>query len=150
MAGLSLVELIDAFHKQEISAEDYLVGLDRQIHNASRKLAELDKQQIATADQALWQEELLPGLQAAYEGLIGAAEEAKLYAQNRKDEILHGVGILIVGVDQIMEFVAIRSGLASAPTQALLNQALDPQSDGLALANRPVKGSAESEVAFLD
>ncbi len=89
-------------------------------------------------------------MQAAYEGLIGAAEEAKLYAENRKDEILHGVGILIVGVDQIMEFVAVRSGFASAPTQALLNQALDPQSDGLALANRPVKGSAESEVAFLD
>lgn len=150
MAGHSLVELIDAFYKQDISAQDYLAGLDRQIHNAQRKLTELDKQAIAPADQTLWQEELLPGLQAAYEGVIGAAEEAKLYAESRKDEILHGVGLLIMGVDQIMQFVAQRSGLVSAPTQALLTQALDPQSDGLALAHRPVQGSAESTVAFLD
>jgi hypothetical protein len=150
MAGHSLVELIDAFHKQEISSQDYLAGLDRQIQMAERKLVELGKQQIAPADQALWQAELLPGLQAAYEGLIGAAHEAKVYAEQRLDETLHGVGILIAGVDQIMTFVATRTGLVTESTQALLNQALDPHSDGLDLAHRPSRGSAESEVAFLD
>lgn len=66
MAGLSLVELIDAFYRQEISVADYLSCLDRQIEQATQKLAELEQLKIVPADQTLWQEELLPGLQAAY------------------------------------------------------------------------------------
>ncbi|PIQ25470.1 hypothetical protein COW36_20715 [bacterium (Candidatus Blackallbacteria) CG17_big_fil_post_rev_8_21_14_2_50_48_46] len=149
MAGYSLVELIDAFYKEAISEQDYLSGLDQQIQNAQRKLAELDKQKIAPADQALWQEELLPGLQAAYEGVIGAASEAKVYAQERKEEVLHGVGILLASVDKIMEFLALRSGLVSESTQKLMAEALNPHSDGLSLESPVSKGSAESSISFL-
>lgn len=145
----SLVELIDAFHSQRIGEEEFLAGLDKQIQFATRKLAEVDKQRIAPEDQALWEAELKPGLQAVYEGVIGAATEAREYARSRKEETLHGVGILLVGIDQVMEILAQRSGLVSASTQQALEDALGGPGDGVSLKGVN-KGTAESAVSFLD
>lgn len=146
----SIVELIDAFHGAKISSEDYLTGLDRHIQFATRRLSELDKQKIVPEDQQLWQETLLPGLQAAYEGMIGAASEAKAYAQNRKEEVLHGVGILLAGVNQVMAILLESSGQVSAETRQILNQTNDVSNDGLEIQTRNVSGSAESQISFLD
>ncbi len=146
----SIVELIDAFHGGNLSSEDYLSGLDRHIQFAQRRLSELDKQKIVPEDQALWQATLLPGLQAAYEGMIGAATEAKEYARSRKDDVLQGVGLLLTGVNQVMAILLESSGQVSADTRQILLQTHDVPNDGLDLQNRSVSGSAESKVSFLD
>lgn len=146
----SIVELIDAFHTQKISSDDYLKGLDRHIQFATRKLAEIEKQRIVPEDQALWNSKLKPGLQAVYEGLIGAATEAKEYARNRNEEILHGVGLLLVGVDQVMDILGQSTGTASASTLAALQDAMESPGDGVNLTRSVHKGSAESAVSFLD
>lgn len=146
----SIVELIDAFHGGRISSEEYLSGLDRHIQFASRRLAELDKTKIVPEDLQTWQETLLPGLQAAYEGMIGAATEAKEFARTRKDETLQGVGILLASVNQIMGILLSSSGQVSAETRQILLQSSDVSNDGLELNTRPISGSAESKLSFLD
>jgi len=144
----SIVELIDAFHEKKISSDDYLKGLDRQIQYAENKLKELPRQKIVPDDQALWQEKLLPGLTAAFEGMIGAATEAKLYAKNRNPDLLSAVGLLIVGVGQLLEQVEAASGKVSAATQQAIGDGLNAPQDGVELATS--KGSADSTVTFLD
>lgn len=146
----SIVELIDAFHGTKISASDYLKGLDRHIHYAEQKLLELDRQKIVAEDQALWKETLLPGLKASFEGMIGAATEAKEYAKARDEKILHGVGILLVGIGTLMEKVEAASGKVSASTQQALQSLSEMPHDGIEITASPVKGSAESSVGFLD
>lgn len=146
----SIVELIDAFHGNKISAEDYLSGLDRHIQFATRKLTELDRQRIVPEDQKVWDEELKPGLQAAYEGMIGAATEAKEFAKNRDEEILKGVGILIAGIQHVMNLIEKGAGKVSDATLQVLEEATNLNNDGLELQTQAVKGSAESQVSFLD
>ncbi|HEY9840549.1 MAG TPA: hypothetical protein V6D23_08855 [Candidatus Obscuribacterales bacterium] len=146
----SIVELIDAFHANKISSDDYLKGLDRHIQFAARKLAEVEKQQIVAEDRPLWDSELKPGLLAIYEGLIGAATEAKEFARTRDEELLKGVGILIAGIDQVMAILDQKSGGVSASTRQALEAATAGPGDDLSLENRPTKGSAESKVSFLD
>jgi hypothetical protein len=144
----SIVGLIDAFHKNSIGSEEYLTGLEKHINFATRKLAEVERQRIVPEDQTLWENELKPGLQAVYEGLIGAATEAKEYARTRSEETLHGVGVLLIGIDQVMDILAQRSGSVSASTQQALQDALAGPGDGVNLS--VTKGSAESAVSFLD
>lgn len=146
----SIVELIDAFHDKKISSDDYLKGLDRQILSAENRLKELPRQKILAADQALWQEKLLPGLSAAFEGLIGAATEAKLYAKNRDKDTLSSVGLLIAGVGELLDQVEAASHHVSAATQQAIGEVLNTPQDGIALANPIAKGSADSTVTFLD
>lgn len=146
----SLVELIDAFSKNSLSSEEYLGGLDKHIQYATRKLAEVEKQRIVPEDQTLWDNDLKPGLQAVYEGLIGAATEAKEYARTRSEETLHGVGVLLVGIDQVMDILAQRSGSVSASTQQALQAALEGPGDDVNFSSPVSKGSAESAVSFLD
>lgn len=146
----SVVELIDQFHKNAISSEEYLNGLDRHIQFAQRKLTEIEKQRIVPEDQALWESELKPGLQALYEGLIGAATEAKEYAKTRSDETLHGVGILLVGIDQVMAILDQRASGVSESTRQALEEATSGPGDDVSLSGPTSKGSAESAVSFLD
>lgn len=146
----SIIELIDGFHLNKISAQDYLAGLDKHMQFASRKLSELERQKIVPEDQQRWNEVLLPGLQAAYEGMLGAAAEAKEYAKARDEEVLKAVGVLLAGVDQVMLILEEQSGGVSASTLQVLQEVGNVHQDGVALENRPVKGSAESAVSFLD
>ncbi len=144
----SIVELIDAFHDKKISSDDYLKGLDRQIAYAENRLKELPRQKILPDDQALWQEKLLPGLNAAFEGMIGAATEAKLYAKSRDKDSLSSVGLLIVGVAQLLDEVEAASGKVSVATQQAIGDVLSAPQDDVALAT--IKGTADSAVTFLD
>lgn len=146
----SLVELIDAFHSKKISASDYTSGLDRQIQYAEQKLKELERQKIVPEDQALWQNTLMPGLKAAFEGMIGAATEAKEYARTRNQDILSGVGLLLVSVSELLDKVEAASGGVSAATQQALQSLSEGPQDDLAFGQAVSKGSAESSVTFLD
>ena len=80
------------------------------------------------------------------------AEEfiAKEYAKARDEKILHGVGILLVGIGVLMEQVEAASGKVSASTQQALQSLSEMPHDGIEITASPVKGSAESTVAFLD
>lgn len=142
---MSILELVAAFETGQLGQQDFETALSQQMQLCQRKQDELARQRVPAEDQALWEQELRPGLDACYEGLIGAAAEALEFARSRNQELLIGIAGLLQEVDRIGAYLAARGGLASAVTQNLLRQ----QGDDLALGQAS-HGTAESSLSFIE
>lgn len=146
MAQTSILDLVTAYKHEQIHRPDFEAALEQQIQQCRRKQEELDKARIQPEDQEVWAQDLRPGLEACYEGLIGAASEALEYARSRDEALLTGIVGLLQEVERIGAYLEARSGLVSEATREQLHQSLD--SDALALGAS--QGKAESEISFLE
>lgn len=144
-----ILELIQAFQSGQLDAPGFTEGLGRIQQFCEKKLRQLEQTHVGEADKALWEATLLPGLEACYEGLMGAAAEAQLYAEQRDEQILAGVHYILGQVGQALAIVESASGEASAETQAAIAD-MAPTTDGISLQSSVQSGSATSEVRFLE
>lgn len=149
MAQKSLTELVTAFQNQSLGRQEFEQSLEQQILRCQRRIDDLGKARILPEDQAQWDQELKPGLEACFAGLIGAAYEALEYAKTRNEELLAGIFGMIRDAGLIADYLEQRSGGVSAATQELMQQELDIHSDGLSF-QRGSQGRAESQVSFLE
>lgn len=147
-AQTGILALLSAFEQGRLDPAGCEQGLNQQIQLCTRRSEELARLRVPAEDQALWSQELRPGLEVCYEGLIGAASEALEYVKSRDESLLIGIHGLLGEVERIRAYVESRAGLASPETQKLLESG--PAGDGLALESATGKGSAEAQVNFLD
>ena len=147
-AQTGILALLSAFEQGRLDQAGCEQGLNQQIQLCTRRSEELTKLRVPAEDQALWTQELRPGLEVCYEGLIGAACEALEYVKSRDEGLLIGIHGLLGEVERIRAYVERKAGLASAETQKLI--AGGPAGDGLALDNAASRGSAEAQVNFLE
>ncbi|HEY9840982.1 MAG: hypothetical protein ACAI44_36130 [Candidatus Sericytochromatia bacterium] len=148
MAQASILELLTAFQQEKIGQVELESGLEAQIQLCQRRQEELAKARIQPEDQEVWERDLRPGLDACYEGLIGAASEALEYAKSRNEALVPGIVGLLQEVERITGFLESQAGVTSAATRQLVQQGIEGQQDGLALGVS--QGSAESQVTFLE
>lgn len=144
-----ILELIQAFQSGQLDAPGLTEGLGRIQQFSEKKLRQLEQTQVVEADKEVWDTTLLPGLEACYEGLIGAAAEAQIYAEQRDEQILAGVYHILEQVGLALAIVESASGGVSASTQAAIEEA-SSATDGISLQSSIQSGSATSEVRFLE
>lgn len=149
MAQQSLLELVAAFETGRLSKSEFEAALERQMQFCQRRQEELSRVRVLPEDQAAWDKDLWPGLDACYEGLIGAAAEALAYAHSQNPELLVGIAGLLQEVEHISAYLAVRAGAVSAATRQILKEGLAVPADGLAL-DSVAHGKAESQIAFLE
>lgn len=144
----SIAELIIAFQNEDIDADKCLAGLQKHVKSAEQKQVRLGKLKVPEEDQAQWDTTLKPGLDTAYEGIIGAGTEAQAFVKSGDTNLLEGIFALLNQVDHILNYIGQLSGL-SAETEQLLNEQ-NPLQDGFTAGSGAVQGSAESQVSFLN
>ncbi len=149
MAQKTLSELVIEFQSQNLSRQEFEQGLERQIQVCQRRLDELAKARIQPEDQTQWEQELRPGLEACFAGLIGAAYEALEYAKSRNEELLPGIFGMLQEAARIAQYLELRAGNVQAATRELMQPDLDLHSDGFEIV-RNHQGRAESQVSFLE
>ena len=146
---MSILELVAAFEMGSLGQKEFESALEQQMQSCQRRQEDLQRQRVPVEDQALWEQELRPGLDACYDGLIGAAAEALEFARSRNQDLLVGIAGLLQEVDRIGAYLEARAGLVSTATRQRLREGLAAPADGLALGGAN-QGSAESQVAFLE
>lgn len=150
---MSILELVAAFEIGSLGQKEFESALEQQMQSCQRRQEELQRQRVPAEDQAVWEQDLRPGLDACYEGLIGAAAEALEFARSRNQALLVGIAGLLQEVAKIGAYLEARAGLVSEGTRQLLREGLEQPADGLALGHGlggASQGSAESQVSFLE
>lgn len=146
----SILDWVAEFQQQKIKRSEFEQAMESQIQRFQRQQDELGKVKVLAHDQTRWEQELKPGLEACYEGLIGAASEALEYAKTRNDELVPGIVGLVQEVNKIMAYLELKAELVSPQTRQLLEQNIAQQSDGLSIQAAASQGTADSQLAFLD
>ena len=149
MLRKSIVETLDAFRKQEISFAEAERALQEHKQQAELKRNSVSRAQVPAADQSLWEELIRPGLEVAFQGLVGAAAEGIAYLSSRDQEAYRVAIALAAQAVEITEVLEARMGLLSEMTQRFVLTAINPHSDVVQM-EQVLTGSAESTLSFLD
>ena len=145
----SIVELLDAYRKQQVSASEAEQELLAHKNLALNKLKAVATAQVPEADREQWEHFVGPGLEVAFQGLVGAAAEGLVYVQSRNADAYTVAIALAAQAVEITDAVQMRLGLMSEPTQAFITRALDPHADVVSM-KQALEGTAESSLSFLD
>lgn len=145
----SIVEILDAFRKQEVSFADAQTGLQFHKKQAEQKRQSVSRAQVPDRDKPLWDELICPGLEVAFQGLVGAAAEGLAYLSFRDHESYRVAIALAAQAVEITEVLEARMGLLSQATQRFVLSAINPQHDVVQMENA-LSGSAESTLSFID
>lgn len=145
----SIVETLDGFRKQEISLSDAQGLLNEHKQLAERKKQSVSRAQVPAEDKPLWEELICPGLEVAFQGLVGAAAEGLAYLLSRDQETYRVAIALAAQAVEITEVLEARMGLLSQVTQRFVLTAINPHADVVQMEGA-LTGSAESTLSFLD
>jgi hypothetical protein len=145
----SIVETLDAFRKQEVSFADAELTLQEHKQQAEQKRASISRAQVPSADKPLWEELIRPGLEVAFQGLVGAAAEGIIYLSSRDQDAYRVAIALAAQAVEITEVLEARMGLLSQITQRFILTAINPHADVIQMEH-VMTGSADSTLSFLD
>ncbi len=145
----SIVETLDAFRKQELALSDAQRILTEHKQLAERKRNGVSRAQVPAEDKPLWDELICPGLEVAFQGLIGAAAEGLAYLLSRDHDAYRVAVALAAQAVEITEVLEARMGLLSQVTQRFVLTAMNPHADVVHMEGA-LTGSAESTLSFLD
>ena len=145
----SIVETLDAFRKQEIAFAEAELILKEHKEQAVLKRNSVSRAQVPVADKSLWEELIRPGLEVAFQGLVGSAAEGLSYLFSRDHESYRVAIALAAQAVEITEVLEARMGLLSQVTQRFVLTAINPHSDVVEM-EQVLSGSAESTLSFLD
>lgn len=145
----SIVEALDAFRKQELALSDAQQILSEHKQLAERKRNSVSRAQVPAEDKPLWDELICPGLEVAFQGLVGAAAEGLAYLRSRDHEAYRVAVALAAQAVEITEVLEARMGLLSQATQRFVLTAINPHTDVVQMEGA-LTGSAESTLSFLD
>lgn len=149
MLRKSIVETLDAFRKQEVAFAEAELILQEHKQQAELKRNSVSRAQVPAADQPLWEELIRPGLEVAFQGLVGSAAEGLSYLLSRDQESYRVAIALAAQAVEITEVLEARMGLLSQMTQRFILTAINPHSDVVQM-EQVLSGSAESTLSFLD